>query len=78
MFEELSKLELEVSKLKEEYERAIQGKQYYLLESSPVEEKYWSRAFRALRDRVNVVINEWELDLVRFYAGQEDLGQQDE
>jgi hypothetical protein len=70
--EELSKLENEIKKIKNEFEKDTMGKQYYLLESSPMEEYYWTRAFRSLRDRVNIVIDVWELEVMRLNIVQEE------
>ena len=73
VFVKLEKIEKEVKRVKEEYESATYGKEYYLLECSSLEEFFWSRSFRGLRNQVNDLIDTWELEVMRLNLIHEEM-----
>ena len=72
VYDKLEELESEIGRLKKEYDKATKYKQYYVLECSSMEEHYWSRSFRKLRNQINDLIDEWELEVIGLSLSEKD------
>lgn len=60
---ELEKLAKQVTHTLEEFQKVSKNMDYYLLECSTTEEKYWMQKLRLIRSRVNILIDEWEMGM---------------
>ena len=75
--EELTKLQEEINSIKTRFDQDTTRIQYYLLEASYLEEEYWTKIFRGIRARAELISNIWEAEVLLFQVVQEDKTSQD-
>jgi len=70
--DELTKLQEEVNSIKTRFDQDTTRIQYFLLEASDLEEEYWTKVFRGVRARVELISNIWEAEVLLLQVVQED------